>query len=221
MRKRVVAVCVLCLAMFGFVGCAKHPDYAKYVSENRTDTFVAQVPIGKITADTGTREVPYKVDGVSGDKEEFTVITFTPNDFIPGKKYGYVAVIDGIEYTGDMVMHPFGDSYSADIRDSSQAKEIPIRIVDGDSVHESTLTSVVTEDMISAERALEVGRIALSEAFDSHTDGKTLNGEVYVRIVFNPITDEGGYYWYVALCAEKTYAVLIDPKTESVIAKRE
>ena len=219
--KKICAVLVCALLLVGTVACSGKFDYSEYLSENRTDTFVAEIEGGKLTADTGTRENPYKVDGTSCEKEQFTVITFTPDTFIPGKKYGYIAVIDWVEHSGDMVMHPFGDSYSADIKDKSDASEIPFKIVDGETVIETTLKSVMTEDMIDAERALTVGREALQEAFDSHTEGKTLKGELYVRIVFNPVTEEGGYYWYVALCAEKTYAVLIDPKTEAIIAKRE
>lgn len=219
--KKAISFLLCLLLLCGAVACSSPFDYAPYLSENRVDTFVGEVEGGKLTADTGTRETPYKLDGVSCDKEEFTVVTFTPTSFIPGKKYGYTVVIDGVEYTGDMVMHPFGDSYSADIRDRSESKEIPVKIVDGETVWETVLASVTTDDMISAERALEVGREALKSAFDSHTEGKTLNAELYVRLIYNPVTEEGGYYWYVALCAEKTYAVLIDPKTEAVIAKRE
>lgn len=219
--KKTIAALMSAVMLLSLVGCAKGFDYSDYLSECRTDTYTAELESGKLTADTGTREKPYQVDGVSCEKEEFTVVTYTPSEFLPGKKYGYTAVIDGVEHSGEMVMHPFGDSYSADIIDKSDSPEIPVKITDGDTVMETCLKSVRTENMIDADRALAVGVQALSKAMEAHKDGKTLHGEVYVRIVYNPITENGGYYWYVALSGEKTVAVLIDPVTEEIVAKRE
>ena len=77
--------------------------------------------------------------------------------------------------------------------------------------------------MIGAEEALEIAEIRLKDRIKEHTSGGTLNAEIYIRFLENPISSEGGYYWYVAFVPDKyeVYAVLIDPITREIAAVRE
>ncbi len=220
MKKWIAAA--LALLMLSAVGCKKrYCGFEEYLSELRTDYLTAECDAGRVDIATGTRENPYAIDGVSGDKEEFTVLTFTPNEFLPNMTYTYRVVIDGVEHTGQLVMHPFAESYSADIADKSDGREIPLSLSAGENLYEMTAASVLSETMIGAERALEVAYAALKPKIDALKSGGRLNAELYVRVIPNPIDDKGGYYWYVAACGDTTVAVLIDPVTEEIVAKRE
>ena len=85
------------------------------------------------------------------------------------------------------------------------------------------LMSVRTEEMIDAAAALEIAEIRLKDRIKEHTVSGELNAEIYIRFLENPISSEGGYYWYVAFVPEKyeVYAVLIDPLTREIAAVRE
>ena len=219
--KKVIAFCVA-LFIMSACGCKKsYCGFEDSLSELRTDYLTASCDSGKIDIATGTRENPYKIDGISEAKEEYTVITFTPTEFLPGTSYAYRAVIDGIEYTGQLVMHPFAESYSADINDKCDGREIPLTLTCDEQLYEMTAVSVIADNMINAERALEVAYGALKPKIDGFKSGGKLNAELYVRIIPNPIDDKGGYYWYVAVAGSTTFAVLLDPVTEEIIAKRE
>ena len=221
--KRLFAVITALLAVFASVACGKK-DYCglgAYLSELRTDYMVAECALGRVDVATGMRETPYEIDGVSREKESYTVITLTPASFTPNKVYRYTAVIGGAEYTGQMAMHPFGNSYSADIPAKSDERAVQISLSDETTSCDLTAESVLTDTMIRAERALEVAYAAQKTGYDAFKSGGKFNAEIYVRLIPNPIDNQGGYYWYVAACADTTVAALIDPNTEEIVAQRE
>ncbi len=195
-------------------GCSHGLRSNKNVSEYRDNVYTGSSANFDAEAVTGFREMPFVIDGVSGEKSDFFLVTIKPKNFDPTKEYGYKFVLDGAEYEGKLVKHPFENSYSfeAPVRASDDSLSVEI---DGEKIE---LTSIKTELFITPEKAYEIAKKRLENS-------EVLSGknEIYVRLIFNPVNAAGGYFWYVAFVNEnkETAAVLIDPESMEIVAVRE
>lgn len=207
----------VCLCACGRSDLEKYGDK---ISELREHLFSAACAECSVTAIAGKREDPYRMDGVSGDKRDFTVITVTPTAFASDKTYRYRTEINGVTYEGDLLPHPFAQSLSVDIPVAAQ--EGFALTVSGDGEWQLQVERVVTGELIGAEKALSIALDKLKDNLRPLKNKGKLNAEVYVRLLENPIDGSGGYYWYVAFVGEDkvTVAVLLRGDTGEVSALR-
>ncbi len=193
-------------------GLGKH---GKNVSEYRDNVYVGSNSDFKLEAMSGYREAPFNIDGVSGDKVDFCLVTITPANFDPTATYRYKIKLNDVEYEGDCVKHPFANTYSFEVAARCLSDSFAVEI-DGQSIE---LASVKSELFITPEKAFEI-------AFKRLGNGEIIkNGryEIYIRLIVNPINTSGGYFWYVAFVDEKqdVCAVLIEPESMEITAVRE
>ena len=181
------------------------------LSELRDELMVAKTDRATVTLCSGIREDPFEIDGRSGNKTDFTVLTAVISDLGDDAIVNYKLTAGEKIYEGTLTRHPFKSSYSAELGER----------VKGSAV--ATLSCGEYSDEISADEALKIAEKRLKSRVDGMTDKNALNAEVYVRYLENPISSAGGYYWYVAFCPQKyeVYAVLIDPITREITAVRE
>lgn len=213
----VIAVFAAVIALCGISCGGATKKYEKSISEIRDAVYEGSSENFDVTAVSGVREQPFVADGAAGDKKEFTVITVKPKEFAPNMLYGYTVTVGGAEHTGLLSMHPFGESYSVELDCRTKEPNIALNIKLGALSENIVLTSIVEDDDVSADRALDTAMNALKEELKPLKKGGGLNCEIYVRLIANPINAEGGYYWYVAFIGENTYAALIDRKSAQVI----
>lgn len=217
----ILSVCFMCLFLSA---CTQKIDkYGAYISELRTNVYTAKSDNFKVSAITGKRENPYNLDGNCSGTQEFTVLTIEPAQYIASKRYTYKAVVNGVEYSGELKPHPFGKSFSADILKKCETDSITCVISTSDSTENFNLLSVKTPDMIDEAKALDIACAKLKKQIDSIEANGQLNAEIYIRLMENPIDNNGGYYWYVAFIgkAQLIYAALIHPVTMEVLAVRD
>ena len=216
MKKRIVLIITVILAIT-LCACSSPLDkYADKISELRTGVYEGSNELYDATAVTGVREDPFLIDGKSGKTIKFTVVTVRPKVFDPTAKYTFKATIDGKEYNGPLNKHPFEESYSADIGCKTAASALTFTVV-GDSESTLVLNTVVGENFIGAEKAFELGHAKLKNAVQNLSEY-----ELYIRLIKNPLGDDGNYYWYVAfVTGDNTYAVLINAVTTEIVASRE
>ena len=222
--KKFAVVFICIISLLSLFGCKTDMEkYGSNISELRRNVYEGGSENMQVTAITGVREDPYMIDGHCSGVRDFTVIKIVPKEFIAGKIYTYVANIDGAEYTGEFRQHPFGKSFSADIQAACNASSITLSVSADGASEEFTLISVVTEDMISAEKALEIATGRLKSEVSSLTSGGRLCAEIYIRLMANPVDNSGAYHWYVAFVGESqiTYAALIEPVTMEIVAVRD
>lgn len=216
----VFAFAVVSFALLCGCGESELQKYDDSISELREKIFSAEDPDYKITAISGRREEPYEMNGVSGQKRDFTVITVTPAAFSPDKNYRYRAQIGESAFEGDLLPHPFARSLSADIPYSADGEFTLTVICGGENVF--SVKPAETGELIGSEKAFSIALDKLgTELKKFRTKGK-LNAEIYVRLVENPIDGSGGYFWYVAFVGEdkSTVAVLLRGDTGAVSALR-
>lgn len=222
--KRILLIFVCIVAALSFTGCKPQIEkYAENISELRDNVYEGGNETMTVTAITGRREDPYILDGHCTGAQDFTLIKIVPKEFIAGKVYSYSVKIGDKEFTGEMKQHPFGKSFSADIAARSYENEIAVSVTADAQTETFTLVSVVTEDMIKADKALEIASARLKKEISSLSSGGRLCAEIYIRLMPNPIDNSGSYHWYVAYIGEAqlTYAALIEPHSMEIVAVRD
>lgn len=213
---------ILMCAVLGMSGCGKTQlsKYGENISELREHLFAAESAEYKITAISGVREDPYELNGVSGAKRDFTVITVTPAVFAPDKTYRYTATIGDSTFEGSLMPHPFAQSLSVDIP-MAATEDFSVTVGCGEE-QTFELKNSVPGDLISAEKAFGIALEKLKNEIKRFKTKNKLNAEIYVRLMENPIDGNGGYFWYVSFVGEDktTVAVLLKGETGEVSAVR-
>ena len=221
MKKKIICLFMsFCAALsLVFAGCGTPTEkYDSSISEIRDVVYEGTGSDFSVTAVSGVHEDPFLPDGKAGKKREFTVITLRPVEFMPNSLYTYAVTIDGKDYGGVMTMHPFGETYSVEKEKRTHEASLSLNIKIGSKDETVELVSVIEDDDIDADHALDTALTALRDELESLKNGNTFACEIYVRLIANPINADGGYYWYVAFVEESgTSAVLIDRKTAEVV----
>ena len=221
--KKFFIVIVSIIVCFSLCSCANALEKrVGSISELRDELMVCESETGKVTLISGRRENPFVVDGKRGETVDFTVVTFYPNSANETDRFYYTFNYDGVNREGEFSKHPFKNTYSFEI--DYRIRGGASILVKGDNGEQSfELRSVITEKVIGAEHALEKAELRLAEHIKKFTSGGKLNAEIYVRFLENPISSQGGYYWYIAFVPDKysVYATLIHPETGDIVATRE
>lgn len=213
------------------IGCSnKIPSEVKNnLSEIRTNIYEANNDNLSVNIITGEREDPYVLNGTAQGMTEYTVITIipeNPDNISADITYNYILKTGKKDYSGTFTLHPFGNSYAAEIAQKINVRSLEIQVTaskDDWNFNETlVLESILTENMIGWEDALLVGMDALENAISSMYDKKTLKAEVYVKLLCDPLGKTTDHYWYVAFAdGKKIASVLIDPVSKEVLAVRE
>lgn len=223
LKKLALVICLLLCTLI-LVSCGTRLDkYDRYISELREDVLEAKNENYSVNVITGKKEDPFLMDGHCDATVDFTLITLLPTNKGVATDYTYEVVIDSVTYSGTFLPHPFGETYSADIRAKCTVSELDVIINYGGNAETLVAKSVKTTDMITSEKALEIAEKRLKSQIKSLKVSGELKAEIYVRLMSNPIDNSGGYYWYVAFVGEAqvTYAVLIHPVTMEIVAERD
>ena len=222
--KITALILVTVLLCMGFSGCTKSEDkiIENAISEIRTDSYKGKGETFYVTVSTGKREQPYAADGISRDLIEFTVITVTPKNSMGGT-FSYRFTINDKEYLGEFNETPYGISYAVDLKETiPSVNEFSIDI-NTDSVSETIiLTNVLTENSLSAQDALKIAKTEFAEVIKNLTKNNKLDGEIYIKLLNDRSNHDSKYYWYVAIVnSESYYAIVINPETGEIIAKKD
>lgn len=206
-------VCLLPL----FASCKKEIDYFDYVSELRSNIFLAETDDFSLRVYAVEKETPYVSDGVpmetskrievylvapSGDKT--CNLSFTVFD----KAYGGEMSFDNVK----------AEYYFSCTLDVSELTELTCHIEYGEEEMELCALSIKTETTRSPKQILEDLKNGESELFSSMTDKYGFTGEIYIRILYEDFP-----YYYVGVIDRngKTNAFLLNGETGKILAKRE
>lgn len=217
------AFCVSIVMLSTACGSAKN-KYADSISEYRSDVYYGENERFKVELISGYRENPFEIDGVSGTKCDYTLITVTPKNATTDKSFEITVNNAENEINGTALRHPYKDSFSFEYMSKTKADKITVTLSDGNSVSSVDLQNVRKETEISGEQALDKALAALEESLQPYMNKDKFNGEIYLRYIKNPIGDDGKYFWYVAFVPsaqpDKSVAALVDVITGEVKATR-
>lgn len=224
-RKNIVLLfAVVVLSGFLLMACSSVMEqYQSYIAEFRPDLYTVATPDYSIEVASGYREKDFAIDGVVGDKVDFVIITVVPTQGVKDDdEMSYSLKFDDKEYSGNMTKHPFNESFSSEIAQRTFSKPIVLTLSSkGETVGEFDMKVSSTDEMIDSNRALDIATTKLKSQISSMTHNGSLKGEIYLLFVKNPLDTNDTVYWYVAFVntSHNTYALLIDPVTEKVLAQ--
>ena len=210
----VFLVACLCSTLFA---CKKEINYFDYVSELRSNVFLATSDEFSLRIYSVQKESPYSADGVpretnvrteiwlvapSGEKE--CNLAFTINDKLYGGEMSY----DNVK----------AEYYLSCTVDTAALSDIECKLSYGEKECVLTANSVLSEDSLAPETVLKNLAVAESELFASMTDTYGFAGEIYLRLIY-----EDSPYYYVGVIDRngKTSAFLINATSGKILAKRE
>ncbi len=229
--KKILLLLLSFFITLAFIGCAgKIPSEIKdNLSEIRINIFEATNDNISVNIITGQREEPYVLNGTAQGMTDYTVITIipeNPDNISADITYNYLLKTGKKDYSGSFTLHPFGNSYAAEISEKINTNSVELKVTaskDDWNFNESiVMESILTENMINWEDALLIGMKALENSISPMYSKKALKAEVYVKLLCDPLGKTTDHYWYVAFADGKIIAsALIDPISKEILALRE
>ena len=205
------------LILMGSTACSKEINYFDYVSELRSNIFVAKTDSFSLRIYAVCKESPYATDGVP--RETFSRLEaylITPE----GNKQTEICLqIENASYEGEMSYDIVkGEYYASFPIDVSTQREIVCFVKYGDEEKELTATSILTPNTISPQEALKKVQTEKSDLFLSLMDKYGFSGEIYLRLLF-----EDSPYYYVGIIDRQgnCTAFLMNAETGKILAQRQ
>lgn len=201
---------------FPLFACAKGVDYTEYVSELRSNIFLAETDGFSLRIYSVKKESPYHSDGIAQPCNERTEIylvapqgdktcqiSFTAN----GKNHGGEMSFDNVK----------AEYYYYCPLDTSALTDISVQIHYGETQVDLTAKSVLNKDTLPPFDVLSILLNSEKELFDSLTDKYGFAGEIYIRLIY-----EESPYYYVGVIERngKITAFLINATSGKILAKR-
>ena len=206
---------LFCLIFLG--SCNKKIEYFDYVSELRSNIFLAKTEEFSLRIHATMKESPYSTDGIPRECfSRMEAYLLAPE----GDKTVRLSLqIDGQTQGGEMSYDNVkGEYYYACPLDVSTLSSIPCVIEYGESKTELVASSVLTEKTITPQAALEKVKTQNAELFSAMTDKYGFAGEIYIRLLY-----EDAPYYYVGVINRQggCHAFLMNAETGKILAKRE
>ena len=213
MKKTFLPLLILVGILPLFTACKHKPDYFAYVSELRSDLFMASDDEVSVSVACISREYPYNGDGIKAPLCDLIEIT------LEGDADEYSVHILGEENIGgDMTFrNTRGDFYYSQGVKSFPQTSITLRIEWDDTARDLVATSVKSENTLSPQEALEYAVEAEKNLVESMSAEGAFAGEFYVRLLRRDRN-----YYYVGIVDKKgnMTSLLLDSETGEVLARR-
>lgn len=209
-----------CLALlFGVLpaltACGNY-DYFERVSEIKSDIFCAETEEFTVSLSCISREYPYVMDGIAGERTQLMEIVLT-DDGAEEREY-CVYVLGDKTWGGEMSYRSVrGDYFFSQSVETFPSQSVSLRVEWGDEVREISATTVKNDRTLTPEQALNKAVEAEKETVDSLMQDGAFQGEFHVRLLRRNVT-----YYYVGIVdrAGKTVALLLDAESGEVLARR-
>jgi hypothetical protein len=213
---RLVFICIALFCAFTLFGCKKSVSYADYVSEYRSNIFLAKTDTLSLRVYSVNKETPYAADGVPQETSPRTEVYLVAPE--GDKICTLFFTVGGKEYGGEMSYDNVKAEYFyACSLDVSKVETLPCRIEYGKQSLELNALSIRQENTLSAQEILNKLKTVEGELFESLTDKYGFAGEIYIRLIY-----EENPYYYVGIIDRNgnIHAFLLNAQTGKILAKR-
>ena len=204
------------LACCLLAGCKSEVDYTPYISELRSNIFIAEAEGLSLRIYAVEKEIPYQADGIPRETTaRLEAYLHAPE----GNKTCRIAFTFQEEtFQGEMSFDNVKAEYFYSCTlDVSNATELPCRIEYGELSIETTARSIRNTNTLNAKEILSILKTEDGELFTAMTDKYGFSGEIYVRLIY-----EDSPYYYVGIIERNgaVHAFLINAQTGKILAKR-
>lgn len=217
LKSRLTCLLFLPIVLFSLCACKSKVEYFDYVSELRSNIFLARNEDFSLRAYAVEKETPYSPDGIKRETSKRTeIFLIAPSGDRDCELY---FTIDAQPYGGDMSFDNVrAEYYFSCTLDVSALTAITFEIHYGESVLELTANSVKTSTTLSPNDALRALMKNENELFASLTDKYGFVGEIYIRLLY----EEAPYYYIGVMDRNgKSYAFLLNATSGELLAKRQ
>ncbi len=207
---------LLCLSLCLF-SCKREINYFDYVSELRSNVFLASNDEFSLRIYSVQKESPYTADGVPREINVRTEIWLVAPS--GEKECNLSFTVDNTPYGGEMAYDNVkAEYYLACNLDTATLSTIECNITYGETEYTLTAKSVLSQETLSPQTVLKNLASAEAELFTSMTDKYGFAGEIYLRLIY-----EDSPYYYVGVIdrSGKTNAFLINATSGKILARRE
>ncbi len=218
-RRRLLflPIFLLLLPLLLLGACKEKVNYFDYVSELRSNIFLAETEDFSLRIYAVEKETPYVMDGIPQEvSPRFEAYLVAPSgDQTVNLRFEKDGENMGGEMSYDNVKCEYFYSCTLDV---SALKEIPCTVTYGDKEVALTAISVLTDTTLAPKTVL--GKIVEenAELFSSLTDDFGFAGEIYLRLIH----EDSAYYYIGVISREgKVNAFLMNAETGKILAKRE
>ncbi len=215
-RYALLFLLLFCLP-FLLSACKQKLNYFDYVSELRSNVFIAQTEEFSLRIYAVNKEAPYVPDGIpQAVSPRVEVYLVAPEG---NKTTNITFQIDEKSYGGEMSYDNVKcEYYYSQTLDVSARNAIDCLVKYGDKEVQLRAASVVTKNTLPPETVLDQLLQARPEPFTALTDEYGFAGEIYLRLIY-----EDAAYYYVGVIDRtgKINAFLINAETGKILAHRE
>lgn len=217
MKKFTVILLIFCSSLW-CSGCKKENAYLAYISDLKQDVYTGQINDITVTAYYGFCEEPFINDGIAGEK----VYGYTFKlDIIPDDVRRLLELsADGNTFSAVFTPDEVTSEYKAFIEIKKHfEREFTVTYICGSEKTPVTLCSLLPENCISYERALELLTEKQQPLLSAYNSDNGFNAEIYMRIFIK----NDAPYWYVGIANGNgtLKALLIDGVSGELLAVRE
>lgn len=215
--KTYVFLPILLVCLLFACSCKKEVCYFDYVSELRSNVFLAETEDFSLRIHSTKKENPYAMDGIPKESSILTEVFLS----VPSGDQTCILSfsVNSREFGGDMSYDNVkAEYYYSCTFDSSSAKEIPCTVQYGEKEVTLLAKSVLDESVLSPKKILNALQETEKEFFTALTDKYGFQGEIYIRLLY-----EDSAYYYIGVIDRNTNvsAFLINAKTGKILAKRQ
>lgn len=197
-----------------FAACHKAPDYFRYVSELRSDLFVASEEEFSLSVACISREYPYLNDGVKANLSNVVEITLEGD----ADEYS-VYILSGEHVGGEMSFrNTRGDFYYSQGVKTFPEGSVSLRVEWEDTSREIVATSVKTENTLPPQEALSRALKGEQTTIERMSSSGQFRGEFYVRLLRR---DKNYYYVGIVDTDGRLISLLLDSESGQVLARHE
>jgi hypothetical protein len=199
-----------------FSACKKQVDYFSYVSELRSNIFIAQEDELSLRIFSVQKESPYEADGIKMEIFERTefYVTAPSGD----KEYTLSFCVDDQEINAVMSFDNVKCEYYYFCNlDISSLSSLDCTISCQKKTQTFCAKSIKTSSTLAPTSILNIVKESEQELFTSLTDKYGFAGEIYLRLIY-----EDAPYYYVGIIDRngKVNAFLLNGETGKILAKR-
>jgi hypothetical protein len=197
--------------------CKKQQEFflTNYLSDTRTDIFVATLDDLSVTAHLKRSEIPLEKDGVVG--EVYTSVKFILPYNKPEVTYELLVTYNNVTYQEKFTYDPLENCLSAEIYpETFTAKSFDGQIKTGGKSYQLNFNSILPQKVKTPQTVLENLYLSQKTYIDDLTKNGKFDGEIALKILVNNATP----YYYVAITDKdkNTKAMLLDAITGELLA---
>lgn len=202
-------------------GCSKNSfDVMSFMSDIRTVIFVGECDNAFITVSSGERENPYVYDGQNNNRVDFCIVSVWPSYKLNNSELSVDIFIDDGEKNIVLEKSPYENGYMTDLGVKIGSDKM-VKIKCEELNVEVDLSCQSGSWEIQYNDAIKIGENALKDKMEGYIENNKLNGECYLKIIYDKSREIKTYYWYFTFIGndKQSSSCVIDPNNGQVLAK--